>query len=191
MRQMKVANLDMYLRIVKLTMNKHRKIKFTILFILFVALASVSCSFSVKPIYNSKNETNRETNTAHVRDVNNRDELKVKAAETVKQLHKLIEERKFEEAYQMIDDNSPLKLPKAEAINNLQEVADTLGKLEGMELTRDKVVEEQGQLQVRQEFIVKFEKDTPFPKRYEIFIWNVYPGDNFKLLKYLNSKGED
>lgn len=169
-------------------------IKFILTIILSVAvLLSISCSFSVTPVYNSKNETNSETNK--VKNVENRDNLKVKALEKVNQLHKLIEERKFEEAYQMIDDNSSLKLPKAEALNNLQEVVDMGGKVEKMDLTRDSVVIDpsgnNGQLQVRQEFIVKFEKDTPSPKRYEIFIWNVYPGDDFKLWTYINSKGDD
>ena len=163
--------------------------------ILFVVFLSVSCSFSVKPVYNSKNETNPETNKEQVKDVKNRDDLKAKALEKVNQLHKLIEERKFEEAYQMIDDNSSLKLPKAEALNNLQEIVDMLGKVENMDLTRDSVVEDKsvndGQLQVRQEFVVKFEKDTPSPKRYEIFIWNVYPNDDLKLWAYINSKGEE
>lgn len=168
--------------------------KFILSIILSVAvLHSVSCSFSVTPVYNSKNETDSETNK--VLDIKNKDDLKVKALETVKQLHKLMEERNFEEAYQMIDDNSSLKLPKAEALNNLQEVVDNLGKVEKMDLTRDSVVEDKsvnnGQLQVRQEFIVKFEKDTPSPKRYEIFIWNVYPNGDFKLWTYLNSKGEE
>lgn len=173
-------------------MKKHRETKF-ILLILFAAILFTSCSFSVKPVYNSKNADNKEIEIKNdnIKDVENRDDLKVKAIETVKQLHKLLDENKFEEAYQMIDDNSPLKLTKAEALNNLQEVNNNLGKLEKMDLTRDKVVEEQGQLQVRQEFIVKFEKDTPSPKRYEIFIWNVYPGDNFKLWKYINAKGEE
>jgi hypothetical protein len=64
-----------------------------------------------------------------------------------------------------------------------------------MDLVTDSVVVDpsgnNGQLQVRQEFIVKFEKDTPSPKRYEIFIWNIYPGDDFKLWTYINAKGED
>jgi hypothetical protein len=176
-------------------MTKYWETKFILTVILFAVLLSVSCSFSVTPVYNSKNETNPETNRGSVKDVQNRDDLKVKAIEKVKQLHKLMEERKFEEAYQMIDDNSSLKLPKAEALNNLQEVVDNLGKVEKMDLTRDSVVEDGsvngGQLQVRQEFIVKFEKDTPSPNRYEIFIWNVYPNDEFKLWTYINSKGEE
>jgi hypothetical protein len=160
-----------------------------------VALLSISCSFSVTPVYNSKNEANRETNSSQVKDVKNRDDLKAKAIKSVKQLHKLMEERKFEEAYQMIDDNSALKLPKGEALKNLQEIVDTLGKVEKMDLTKDNVVEDKsvnnGQLQVRQEFIVKFERDTPSPKRYEMFIWNVYSDNSLKLWGYLNSKGED
>ncbi len=181
--------------LLKSMMQRHSKILASASFILFVVLLFISCSFSVTPVYNSKHEANPEANKGQVKDVKNRDDLKVKAIEKVKQLHKLVEERKFEEAYQMIDDNSALKLPKAEAIKNLQEVVDTLGKLEKMDLTRDSVVEDKSvnnaQLQVRQEFIVKFEKDTSSPKRYEIFIWNVYPGDNFKLWTYMNSKGED
>jgi PBP1b-binding outer membrane lipoprotein LpoB len=170
--------------------------KFILSIILFAAVFfSVSCSFSVTPVYNSKNGTNQETGKGQVKDVKNRDDLKTKAIEKVKQLHKLMEERKFEEAYQMIDGNSSLKHPKAEALNNLQEVVDALGKVEKMDLTRDSVVEDRsvnnGQLQVRQEFVVKFEKDTPSPKRYEIFIWNVYPNDEFKLWTYINSKGEE
>jgi len=176
-------------------MTKYRESEFILSVILFVVLLSVSCSFSVTPVYNSKTETNPETNKAQVKDVKNRDDLKVKAIEKAKQLHSLMEERKFEEAYQMIDDNSSLKLPKAETLNNLREAVDTLGKVEKMDLTSDNVVEDKsvndGQLQVRQEFIVKFEKDAPSPKRYLIFIWNVYPGDDFKLWAYINSIEEE
>lgn len=155
-----------------------------------LTLLSTSCSFSITPVYNNK-INNKETKNENIKNVENREDLKVKAIETVKKLHKLMEERKFEEAYQMIDDNSPLKLPKEESIKNLQEVIDMGGRLEKIDLTRDNVVEERGQLQVRQEFIVKFEKDTLTPKRYEIFIWNVYPDNNFKLWTYINSKGDD
>ena len=83
----------------KLIMTKYRGTKFILSVILFVVFLSVSCSFSVTPVYNSKNETHSEINK--VKDVNNRDDLKVKAIEKVNQLHKLMEERKFEEAYQM------------------------------------------------------------------------------------------
>jgi hypothetical protein len=175
-------------------MTKYRETKFILLFILFVALLSISCSFSVTPVYNSKNETDRKTTPKQIDDVQKRDDLKAKAIKKVNQLHKLMEERKFDEVYQMIDDNSALKHPRAEALNNLQEVIDNLGKLEKMDLTQDTVVEDKsvnnGQLQVRQEFVVKFEKDTPTPKRYELFIWNVYPNNDFKLWAYINSKGE-
>jgi hypothetical protein len=106
-----------------------------------------------------------------------------------------MESGRLEEAYQMIDDGSSLKLPKSEALESLRGVVDTLGRLEKMNLTRDSVVEDKslkgGQLQVRQEFIVMFEKDTPTPKRYELFIWNIYADDTFKLWAYINSKGDD
>jgi PBP1b-binding outer membrane lipoprotein LpoB len=171
-------------------MTKNIKTNLSLLTILFVALFFISCSISSTPVYNSK-----ETKNENVKDVENRDDLKAKAMETVKLLHKLLEERKFEEAYQMIDDNSALKNPKEEAIKNIQEVVDTHGKVEKMDLTKENVVEDKsinnGQLQVRQEFIVKFEKDTASPKRYEQFIWNVYPDNSLKLWAYLNSKGED
>jgi hypothetical protein len=174
-------------------MNRYKGTTFILPFILFATLLSVSCSFS--PVYNSKNATVNETKNGQVADVKNRDDLKVKAIETVKQLHKLMEDRKFEEVYQMIDDNSALKLPKAEAIKNIQEVVDSLGKLEKTDLNKDNVIEDKsikdGQLQVRQEFIVKFEKDSPSPKRYELFIWNVYPDNSLKLWGYMNSKRED
>lgn len=179
----------------KLAMTKCRSTKFISSVILFVMILSVSCSFSVTPVYNSKSEANNETNSEQVKDVKNRDDLKVKAIETVKRLHKLMEERNFEEVYQMIDDNSALKLPKEKTLNNLKDAVDELGKLEKTELTRNSVVEDSsvnnGQLQVRQEFIVKYQKDTPSPKRYEIFIWNVYPDGKFKLWFYINSKGDD
>ena len=166
--------------------------------ILVVACAAAiflaSCSFSVRPVYNAKAENTPQTERTPAQ-VTNRDDLKAKAIEQVKRLHRLTDEGKFEEAYQMIDDKSALKLPKDQALRNMQEGVDTLGKLEKMELTRDSVVDDKslngGQLQVRQEFIVKFEKDTPSPKRYELFIWNVYPDGTFKLWAYMNSKGDD
>jgi len=174
---------------------KNGEPRFILPFILVVTLLTISCSFSITPVYNRKSETRGETKNELVEDVNNRDDLKLKAFENVKLLHKRIEERKFDEAYQMIDDDSPLKVPKSEALSNLQEIVDTLGKLAKLDLTKANVVNDKsakgGQLQVRQEFIVTFEKDTPSPKRYEIFIWNVYPNDNLKLWTYINSKGDD
>lgn len=171
-------------------MTKNIRTNLCLLTVLFFHLALMACSFSVKPVYKEK-----EATKVKVKDVENGDDSKAKALETVKLLHTLIEEGKFEEAYQMIDDNSQLKHPKEEAIKNLQEVANTLGRVEKMDLTRDNVVQDPslngGQLQVRQEFIVKFEKDTPSPKRYEIFIWNVYPDNTLKLWTYINSKGEE
>ncbi len=88
-----------------------------------------------------------------------------------------------------------MKLPKEQALSNVQEIVDELGKLEKTELTRDIVVEDSTlngrQLQVRQEFIVNYSKDTPSPKRYELFNWNVYPDGTFRLWSYINSKGDD
>ena len=104
-------------------------------------------------------------------------------------------EGKYDEAYEMIDDDSPLKMPKDGAIASMKEVTDNMGKFQKMELTRDMVVEDKslhgGQLQVRQEFTVNYSKDTPTPKRFELFNWNVYRGDKFKLWSYINSKGTD
>jgi len=157
-------------------------------------VVSASCSFSVRPVYNSEKKTAPET-TATPAEIRNRDDLKAKGIEQVNTLHRLMESGRLEEAYQMIDDGSSLKLPKSEALESLRGVVDTLGRLEKMNLTRDSVVEDKslkgGQLQVRQEFIVMFEKDTPTPKRYELFIWNIYADDTFKLWAYINSKGDD
>ena len=79
--------------------------------------------------------------------------------------------------------------------SQMQQMMRKMGKFQKMELTRDMVVEDKslhgGQLQVRQEFIVNYSKDTPTPKRYELFNWNVYPDDKFKLWSYINSKGDD
>lgn len=89
----------------------------------------------------------------------------------------------------MIDEKSDLKLPnKSESIKNFQAIVATFGKLEKIDLNRDKVVEDRGQLQVRQDFTIKFEKESPSPKRFEALIWNVYPNDNFKLWKYVSGK---
>src|ERR1700755_2327259 len=97
-------------------MAKFRETDFILSIFLFAVFLTVSCSFSITPVYKSKDENKPETNKGQVKDVKNRDELKVKAIEKVKQLHKLMEERNFEEAYQMIDDNSSLKLPKTNAL---------------------------------------------------------------------------
>ena len=155
---------------------------------------SGSCTFSVSPVWNA-NKNNAPKVESTPSKVSSRDDLKPVAIAQVTLLHRLIDERKFEEVYEMIDDKSPLKLPKDAALNNIKEIADELGKFESMELTRDSVVEDAslngGQLQVRQEFIVKFAKDTPSPKRPELFNWNVYPDGTFKLWSYMNSKGDD
>ena len=131
-------------------------------------IALASCTFSVSPVYNAEKERSPETKTTPA-EMKNRDDLKGKGIAQVKALHRLMGAGKIEEAYQMIDDKSPLKLPKDQALANIQEVVDNLGRVEKMELTRDSVVEDKSfpsaQLQVRQEFIVNFEKDTPSPKR--------------------------
>jgi hypothetical protein len=89
----------------------------------------------------------------------------------------------------MIDDESDLKLPnKSESMKNFQAIVATFGKLEKIDLNKDKVVEYRGRFQVTQDFTVKFEKENPSPKRFEVFVWNVYPDGNFKLWKYVSVK---
>lgn len=153
-----------------------------------------SCSFSVTPVWNGGKHTPADTKATPMR-ITDRDDLKPKALEQASKLQRLIGERNFEEAYQMIDDNSPLKLPKEQAISNMQELVDTLGRLEKSELTRDIVVRDKslngGQLQIRQEFVVKYSKDTPTPKRYELFNWNVNSDGSITLWSYINSKGDE
>ena len=150
-----------------------------------------SCTFSVTPVWNANKSESAEPKSTPA-PIQGRDDLKAKAVQQVETLHKLMNEGKYEEAWEMIDDDSPLKQPKQEALANMKEVLDNIGKFQKMELTRDFVVEDKslhgGQLQVRQEFIVSHSKDTPTPKRYELFNWNVYPGDKFKLWSYINSK---
>ena len=172
-------------------MNQSITIKLKALAIIAAAIVSGACYFSVKPVYNDKNTSVQATPAPQVKTVQNRDDLKAKGLAAVNTLHELMQQRKFEDAYQMIDDKSALKNPKPEALDNLKEIVDVLGKLKKKELTMDKVVEDQGQLQIRQEFIVDYEKDTPTPKRYEIFIWNIYPDGSIKLWNYINSKGDD
>lgn len=156
-------------------------------------MSIASCAFSVSPVWNSNKANAPETKSTPTQ-IQGRDELKAKAIQQVETLHKLMNEGKYEEAYEMIDDDSPLKMPKEQALANMKEI-EQLGKFQKMELTRDMVVEDKslrgGQLQIRQEFIVTYEKDTPTPKRFELFNWNVYPGDKFKLWSYINSKGTD
>ena len=153
-----------------------------------------SCAFSITPGWNGANQTSANGKATPLK-IEDRNDLKLKALEQATELQRLIGERKFDEAYSMIDDNSPLKLPKEQALSNLQEIVDTLGKLEKSELTRDIVVKDEsingGQLQIRQEFIVTYSKDTPVPKRYELFNWNAYPDGSIKLWSYINSKGDE
>jgi hypothetical protein len=155
--------------------------------------ALASCTFSVTPVWNA-NKSNVPETKATPTQIQGRDDLKAKALRQVETLHKLMNEAKYEAVYEMIDDDSQLKLPKDQAIANMKEVEE-LGKFQKMEMTRDIVVEDKslhdGQLQIRQEFIVTYEKDTPTPKRYELFNWNVYPGDKIKLWSFINSKGTD
>lgn len=153
-----------------------------------------ACTFSVSPVYNSNLGTAPEVRATPA-SIANRDDLKSKAIDQVKTFHRFLEDGMFEDAYKMIDDDSSLKHPKDNAIDSLKAVVDTLGKLEQLDLSRDNVVEDKsvngGQLQVRQEFTVTFEKDTAPRTRYALFIWNVYPGDKLKLWAYINGKGDD
>jgi hypothetical protein len=157
-------------------------------------LAFASCTFSVSPVWNSNKSAATPETKATPNLIQGRDDLKAKAIQEVETLHKLMNAGKYEEAYDMIDDESPLKMPRDQALENMKELS-ALGKFQKMEMTRDIVVEDKslrgGQLQIRQEFIVTYEKDTPTPKRYELFNWNVYPGDRLKLWGYINSKGDE
>ncbi len=181
------------IRIIKFNMIKYGRIILTLLLVLFVVVVLISCSSSKTTVHDNKEVRNENVkdieNNENVKDVENRDDLKVKAIERAKLFHKLLDEWKYEEVYKMIDDKSDLKLPnKSESIKNFQAIVATFGKLEKIDLNRDKVVEDRGQLQVRQDFTIKFEKETPSPKRFEVLIWNVYPDGNFKLWKYVGGK---
>ncbi len=67
------------------------------------AIFLAACTFSVAPYYNT-NKPNPPDAAGTPAQITNRDDLKVKAIEQVKTLHRLMEERKFEEVYKMIDE---------------------------------------------------------------------------------------
>ena len=165
-------------------MKKNQIIRISLILILTV-IFSESCSFSVTPVYKNNQEDEKLTIVA------DKDEYKNLAVKATEKLHKLLEEEKYEEIYQMVDENSAFKQDKNGFIENLKEINQELGKLQSIKATNGNVFQKTSGYEVRLEFLTKFEKDTELPKRFELVGWEIYPDQEAKLLFYTNAKGED
>jgi hypothetical protein len=144
----------------------------------------ISCSSA----QNNKKEQGIDTDLKEQvsKEIESQNELKSKAFETSKLIHKLLNERQFQEVYRIIDNNSSLKTPQSHFLKDTQEFVDKVGKLEKMELHEDQQTVNYDLYQVKQEFTVRFENDPPAIQRNETFVWKIYPDNDLKLLNYSN-----
>ena len=125
----------------------------------------VGCSLNVKPIYNDKEQA--------------------KAERAVVELHKLQEERKFEDIYALLDDTSRGATTKDQFMTAANLAFETWGRLESTSLIQAKVFPT-SPIQVKMLYNSKFEKGDA----QEWFTWNIY-GDGVRLFEYRTTPGWD
>jgi hypothetical protein len=149
------------------------------LFCFIFLLTVLACSFETKnaPTYQSNEEKVL---------VENRDEDKEKAKKAVENFHKLFNEEKYGELFQLIDDKSQLKQDQTIFLMRMDKIMSDLGKFESATFTRANVFKKNSTYEVRIEYISKFAKENNRPPRYELFFWELYPNGDAKLLEYIN-----
>ncbi len=154
-----------------------------VLLILSILITS-ACSVNVKekPVYQS--------NESKVL-VENKEDEKRKALTAVENFHKLFNEGKNEEIFQLIDDKSQLKQDKVYIVLWMEKLSRELGKFENSKMTNQAVFQKSNTYEVRFEFISKYEKESGTLPRYELFAWEVYNNGDVKLLDYLNGKDKE
>lgn len=123
--------------------------------------------------------------------VQNKENEKQKALEAVNNFHKLFNEGKNQDIFELIDKKSQLKQDKAYIVMWMEKLNRELGKFENSKLTNQAVFKKANSYEVRFEFISKYEKESGTPPRYELFAWDVYPNGDVKLLDYLNGKDKE
>jgi hypothetical protein len=129
------------------------------------AVLMAGCSFNVKPIYNDKEQA--------------------RAERAVVDLHKLQNERKFEDIYARLDDKTRGAITKDQFMMAANQAFETWGKLQSTSLTQAKVFPA-SPIQVKMLYNSKFEKGDA----QEWLTWNIY-GDDVRLFEYRTTPGWD
>lgn len=151
-----------------------------ILVFCLIAIAAISCvEVKQKPVFQS--------NEAKVL-VQNSDAEKAIANAAVENFHRLFNEKKNQEIFELIDVKSQLRQDKVYMVLWMEKLHRALGKFESASLTNEAVFKKDKTFEVRFEFISKYEKESGTPPRYELFAWEVYDDGTVKLLDYINGK---
>lgn len=120
--------------------------------------------------------------------VQDKEDEKAKALNAVEDFHRLFNDGKNQEIFQLIDDKSQLKQDKVYMVLWMEKLNRELGKFENSKMTNQAVFQKSNSYEVRFEFVSKYEKESGTPPRYELFAWDVYKNGDVKLLDYLNGK---
>ena len=152
--------------------------------ILSILITSAACSTNVKekPVYQSS-----EPKVL----VENKEDEKRKATAAVENFHKLFNEGKNQEIFELIDDKSQLRQDKVYMVLWMEKLNRELGKFENSKMTNQAVFQKNNTYEVRFELTSKYEKESGTPPRYELFAWEVYNNGNVKLLDYINGKDKE
>ena len=114
------------------------------------------------------------------------EEYKEKAKRAAENFHKLFNEGKYQELFNLIDEKSQLKTDQLYWDRRLNDIKSELGKFENSQFTRDNAFKKSKTVEVRTEYVSKFEKETSSKPRYELFYWEIYENGDVKLLEYKN-----
>jgi hypothetical protein len=124
-----------------------------------------SCSVSLKPVYNAKEQA--------------------KAERAVEQFHKLRNEGRLDEIYALLDDATRANLSKDQFRILEQQTLEEWGKVETATLSEAKVLHNKP-IQVRMIYNVKFEKGVA----QEWITWNIH-GEEARMFNYQIKPGVD
>ena len=114
------------------------------------------------------------------------DEYKEIAKKASDNFHKIYNEENFDALFELIDNKSQLKSERVYWDVRFNKIKNELGKFEKAEFTRANVFQKSQTVEVRIEYITKFEKDDGTKPRYELFFWEIYKNGDVKLLNYMN-----
>ncbi len=153
------------------------KIQTVLLLFLLFSITACQVEFKQSPTYKPNEKGAKiENNQSFL-------EMAKKASE---QFHSLYNNQKFQGLFNLIDDKSQLKSDQIFWDRRMNDINNDLGKFENAQFTRGNAFQKSQTVEVRVEYISKFEKDNGTKPRYELFYWEIYSNGDVKLLDYKN-----
>ena len=153
------------------------KVQIILFLILLVSVTACQVEIKQPPTYKPDEKETK---------IENNEEYLATAKKASDNFHSLYNNEKFQDLFDLIDEKSQLKSDQIFWDRRMNNIKNDLGKFENAQFTRGNAFQKSQTVEVRIEYISKFEKESGAKPRYELFYWEIYPNGDVKLLEYKN-----